>query len=128
MDLTRASRSPGSTLKPFIYGMGFDDRLIDDQTILHDRPQSFDGYAPSNFDHHYQGPVRAGVALQQSLNMPAVEVLQMLGADTFSSSWKAAGLNFQLPDGANANLGFALGAVGVNLWGLVTAYTALANN
>lgn len=127
MDLTRATRSPGSTLKPFIYGMGFDDGLLNDQTVLEDRPKSFNGYAPSNFDHGFSGLVRAGEALQQSLNVPAVEVMQQLGPATFEQAWQRAGLGMKLPKGADANLGITLGAVGVDLWTLVEAYTSLAN-
>ncbi len=127
MDLTRATRSPGSTLKPFIYGMGFDDGLLDDQTVLEDRPKSFNGYAPSNFDHGYTGLVRAGEALQQSLNVPAVEIMQQLGPKTFEQAWRQAGLDLKIPVGAEPNLGITLGAVGIDLWTLVEAYTALAN-
>lgn len=128
MDLTRAVRSPGSTLKPFIYGMAFDDRLITDQTVLIDRPRNFGNYVPRNFDHEYRGPIRAGTALQQSLNIPAVEVMFMLNPDTFKKTWEYAGLRLTLPVGASVNLGVALGAAGVHLWDIVTAYTALANN
>jgi len=128
MDLTRVVRSPGSTLKPFIYGMAFDDMLITDQTVLIDRPRNFGNYVPKNFDHEFRGPIRAGTALQQSLNIPAVEVMSMLGPDTFEKAWEYAGLRLVLPTGANVNLGVALGAAGVRLWDLVTAYTSLANN
>jgi penicillin-binding protein 1C len=128
MDLTRATRSPGSALKPFIYGMGFDDGLLDDQTLLDDRARSFNGYAPSNFDRGFHGLVRAGEALQMSLNVPAVEIMSRLGANTFEEAWRGAGLSMRLPKGADANLGVTLGAVGVQLRGLVQAYTAFAND
>jgi penicillin-binding protein 1C len=128
MDLTRATRSPGSSLKPFIYGMGFDDGLLDDQTLLDDRAKSFNGYAPSNFDRGFHGLVRAGEALQMSLNVPAVEVMSRLGANTFEDAWRSAGLSLSLPKGADANLGVTLGAAGVQLRGLVQAYTTFAND
>ena len=127
MDLTRATRSPGSTLKPFIYGMAFDDGLLTPQTLLHDTPKAYGDYAPSNFDKGHRGPVRAGVALQDSLNIPAVAVLSDLGADLFYQAWKDAGLTLTLPKGADANLGLALGAVGTRLQDLVQAYGAFVN-
>ena len=127
MDLTRATRSPGSTLKPFIYGMAFDDGLIDSQTVLHDTPKAYGDYAPSNFDKGHRGPVRAGVALQESLNIPAVAILSDLGVDVFQQAWKDAGLQLKLPRGADANLGLALGAVGTRLHDLVQAYGAFTN-
>ena len=128
MNLTRAVRSPGSTLKPFIYGMAFDDNLITSQTILHDTPKTYGSYAPSNFDKGHQGAVRAGVALQQSLNIPAVSVISDLGPNIFYNSWRKAGLMLKLPRGANANVGIALGAVGTRLQDLVQGYGALANS
>ena len=127
MNLTRAIRSPGSTLKPFIYGMAFDDNLITPQTILHDTPKAYGSYAPSNFDKGHRGAVRAGVALQQSLNIPAVSVISDLGVDIFYNSWREAGLMLKLPKGANANVGIALGAVGTRLQDLVQGYGALVN-
>lgn len=127
MDLTRATRSPGSTLKPFIYGMAFDDGLLTPQTLLHDTPKAYGDYAPSNFDKGHRGPVRAGVALQDSLNIPAVAVLSDLGADLFYQAWKNAGLALTLPEGADPNLGLALGAVGTRLQDLVQAYSAFVN-
>jgi len=128
MDLTQAVRSPGSTLKPFIYGMAIDDRLINDQTVLVDEPKTFGTYAPSNFDSGHMGPIRAGMALQESLNVPAVEVLDLLGSDSFVSSWKRAGLSYKLPQNANPSVAIALGSVGIQLQTLVQAYAALANN
>lgn len=127
MDLTRAIRSPGSTLKPFIYGMAFDDNLITSQTILYDTPKTYDGYTPSNFDKGYQGPVRAGEALQKSLNIPAVSIISELGVDVFYQSWQEAGLVLKLPKNSNLNVGIALGAVGTRLHDLVQAYSSLAN-
>jgi len=127
MDLTRATRSPGSTLKPFIYGMAFDDGLLDSQTVLHDTPKAYGDYAPGNFDKGHRGPVRAGVALQESLNIPAVAVLSHLGVDVFQRAWEEAGLKLKMSKGADPNLGLALGAVGTRLQDLVQAYSAFAN-
>jgi penicillin-binding protein 1C len=127
MDLARAIRSPGSAMKPFIYGLAIDDRLIDDQTILFDVPSNFSGYSPANFDSGYRGPVRMGVALQQSLNVPAVGVLNELGPDLFLKEWSNAGLLYRLPKNAQPNIAIALGAMGTRLIDLVSAYTSLAS-
>jgi penicillin-binding protein 1C len=127
LDLTEAVRSPGSALKPFIYGMAMDDGLITDQTILLDRPRRFGEYAPSNFEGGHRGPVRAGTALQASLNVPAVEVLEQLGATLFLNAWELAGLHYTLPADASPSVAVALGAVGVRLSDLVRAYAALAH-
>jgi len=127
MNLTQAIRSPGSTLKPFIYGMAFDDGLITSQTILHDIPKTFNGYTPSNFDRGYQGPIRAGVALQKSLNIPAVSIISDLGVDIFYKSWREAGLFLNFPENSNFGVGIALGAVGTRLEDLVEAYGLFTN-
>ena len=79
MDLTEAVRSPGSALKPFIYGLGFEDGLIHPETLIEDRPIRYGGYHPENFDLTFQGTVTVRRALQQSLNVPAVAVLQEVG-------------------------------------------------
>ena len=79
VDLTRAVRSPGSALKPFIYGIGFEDGLIHPETLIEDRPIHFAGYSPENFDLTFQGTVTVRRALQQSLNTPAVAVLDEVG-------------------------------------------------
>lgn len=128
MDLTHAVRSPGSAMKPFIYGLAIDDRLIDDQTVLFDSPTSFAGYNPANFDSGYRGPVRMGFALQQSLNVPAVAVLNDLGSELFLKEWEKAGLFYRLPKNSNPNIAIALGAMGTRLVDLVSAYTSLAND
>lgn len=127
LDLTRAVRSPGSALKPFIYGMAMDDGLITDQTILWDQPTRFGAYVPSNFELGHQGAVRAGVALQDSLNIPAVQVMEQLGPQLFLQAWQQAGLAYVLPSDADANVAVALGAIGVRLSDLVQAYAALAS-
>ena len=80
VDMTAAVRSPGSTLKPFIYGLGFEDGLIHPDTLIEDRPVRFGAYAPENFDLSFQGTVTVRRALQLSLNVPAVAVLDKVGA------------------------------------------------
>ena len=80
VDMTRAVRSPGSTLKPFIYGLAFEEGLVAQETIIEDRPSNFGGYRPRNFDLEYQGDVSVRTALQMSLNVPAVRLLDAVGA------------------------------------------------
>ena len=91
IDMARAVRSPGSALKPFIYAMAFDRLLIHPETLLEDRPRQFGDYAPSDFDGHFQGDVTARQALQYSLNVPAVAVLDRLGPARFTAALAAAG-------------------------------------
>ena len=75
IDMTSAIRSPGSTLKPFIYALAFENGIAHPETILDDRPRHYGSYAPENFDLSFQGTVTARHALQSSLNLPAVELL-----------------------------------------------------
>ena len=75
-------RSPGSALKPFIYGMAFDRLILHPETMIEDRRRYFGDYAPSDFDGSFQGEVSAREALRYSLNVPAVAVLERLGAGT----------------------------------------------
>ncbi|MBN8452756.1 MAG: penicillin-binding protein 1C [Candidatus Accumulibacter sp.] len=126
VDMVQAARSPGSALKPFLYGLALDEGLIHSESLLADVPQSFAGYQPGNFQASFSGPVGASEALQRSLNVPAVEVLERLGAQRFVSLLRRGGLRLELPPGATANLSVILGGAAVNLEGLVGAYSALA--
>src|SRR4029077_18884850 len=85
VDMGRAWRSPGSTLKPFLYGLALDDGLIDSESLLVDAPQSFGTYRPGNFDMAYNGPVGAAEALRLSLNVPAVDLLDRVGPERFAA-------------------------------------------
>ena len=80
VDLSAAPRSPGSTLKPFIYGIAFEDGIVHPQTLIDDKPTAFGDYEPRNFDRDFQGTVTVASALQQSLNVPAVALLDRIGA------------------------------------------------
>src|SRR5262249_17445912 len=126
VDMTAAVRSPGSTLKPFIYGLGFEDGLIHPETLIDDRPVRFGGYAPENFDLNFQGTVTVRRALQLSLNVPAVAVLDRVGASRFAARLKQAGGSFVLPPGEVPGLAIGLGGVGVSLNDLVALYAGLA--
>ena len=129
LDMTRAVRSPGSALKPFIYGMAFDRLILHPETMIEDRRRYFGDYAPSDFDGRFQGEVSAREALQYSLNVPAVAVLERLGADAGSSpALAAAGIRLQLPRRADEpGLAIALGGAGITLTDLATLYAGLAN-
>ncbi len=126
VDMTAAVRSPGSTLKPFIYGLGFEDGLIHPDTLIEDRPVRFGGYAPENFDLTFQGTVTVRRALQLSLNVPAVAVLDKVGASRFAARLSQAGGSFVLPQGEVPGLAMGLGGVGVTLSDLVALYAGLA--
>jgi penicillin-binding protein 1C len=126
VDMTNALRSPGSTLKPFIYGLGFEDGLIHPETLIEDRPVRFGGYAPENFDLTFQGTVAVRKALQMSLNVPAVAVLDRLGSGRFTARLRQAGGALVLPRGEPPNLAMGLGGVGVRLSDLVMLYAGLA--
>ena len=126
VDMVRAMRSPGSTLKPFLYGLALDEGLIHSESLLADVPQSFSGYQPGNFQANFSGPVGVSQALQKSLNVPAVEVLDHLGPQRFVAQLRRGGLRLELPRGAGPNLSVILGGAATSLEGLVGAYTSFA--
>jgi penicillin-binding protein 1C len=126
VDMTRAVRSPGSTLKPFIYGLAFEDGFVHPESLIEDRPIRFGTYAPENFDMIFQGTVPVRKALQLSLNVPAIALLDRVGASRLSSRLKQAGGNLVLPSGEAPGLAMGLGGVGVSLQDLVQLYTGLA--
>lgn len=120
LDMARAIRSPGSALKPFIYAMGFEQGIIHPGTQLNDRATDFHGYAPRNFLRQFQGDISAANALQQSLNVPAVAILEALHPQRFCDRLTNAGV----PLKEGASLPIALGSVGVRLIDLVSLYSA----
>jgi len=126
VDMTRALRSPGSTLKPFIYGIGFEDGFIHPETLIDDRPVRYGGYAPENFDQSFQGTVTVRKALQLSLNVPAVLVLDRIGASRLTARLAQAGGDLVLPKGEVPGLAMGLGGVGVRLADLVRLYAGIA--
>lgn len=127
IDMTRVSRSPGSTLKPFIYGLAFEEGLISQETIIEDRPANFFGYRPRNFDMTYQGDVSIRQALQLSLNVPAVRLLDAVGPSRMMMRFRRAEVRPDLPPNEAPGLAIGLGGLGINLKDLVQLYTALAN-
>jgi len=126
VDMTRAVRSPGSTLKPFIYGLAFEDGFVHTESLIDDRPIRFGSYAPENFDMTFQGTVSVRKALQLSLNVPAIALLDRVGASRLSSRLKQAGANLVLPKDEAPGLAMGLGGVGVTLQDLVQLYSGLA--
>ena len=125
VDMIKAIRSPGSTLKPFIYGRAIDIGLIHSHSLLLDAPRLFGGYRPENFNKHFNGPVSTTFALQKSLNLPAVQVLEAYGVEKFYAEIKNAGVELKIP--GKPNLSIALGGVGTSLSDLVSLYAAFAN-
>lgn len=127
IDLTRAIRSPGSALKPFIYALAFENGIAHPETMLEDRPHRFGLYAPENFDNTFQGMVTARSALQQSLNLPAVDLLKLVGAQKFISRLREAGATIETPkDGGAPGLAIGLGGLGISLNDLTMLYAGLA--
>jgi penicillin-binding protein 1C len=125
VDMTRAVRSPGSTLKPFIYGLAFEDGFVHPESLIDDRPVRFGTYAPENFDMTFQGTVSVRKALQLSLNVPAISLLDRVGAARLTSRLKQAGTELVLPKDEVPGLAMGLGGVGVKLIDLVQLYSAL---
>ncbi|WP_262329307.1 penicillin-binding protein 1C [Bosea sp. BH3] len=127
LDLTRALRSPGSALKPFIYALAFDNGIAHPETMLEDRPARYGLYVPENFDMTFQGMVSARKALQLSLNVPAVELLSALGPQRFVSRLRDAGIALAMPkEGGAPGLAVGLGGLGITLQDLTRAYVGLA--
>ncbi|WP_298816338.1 penicillin-binding protein 1C [uncultured Roseibium sp.] len=126
VDMTRAVRSPGSTLKPFIYGLAFEEGIGLPQSLIVDRAIDISGYQPTNFDQAYQGTVTLREALQLSLNTPAVQLLEAVGPARLIARLKRAGVRPVLKRDVAPGLAISLGGVGITLKDLAQAYAALA--
>jgi penicillin-binding protein 1C len=127
VDGTRAPRSPGSTLKPFVYALALEQGLIHPLSILSDAPHSFGDYNPENFDREFVGPIRASDALARSRNLPAVELASQLRHPTLYEFLRGAGI--KLPRSESLyGLALPLGGAEVTMEDLVRLYAALANN
>ncbi|WP_370399309.1 penicillin-binding protein 1C [Sulfitobacter sp. JB4-11] len=125
VDMTRATRSPGSTLKPLIYGLAFDQGLAHPDTVISDTPVAFGRYAPQNFDGQFRGDVTVRDALQMSLNIPPVRLTHALGPAHLMEALRRSGAEAQVPGGV-PGLAVALGGVGLSLNDLVQIYGGLA--
>jgi penicillin-binding protein 1C len=128
LDLTRATRSPGSALKPFLYAMAFEQGLVRPDTLLSDLPRRFGAYAPENFDRGFVGRITAAEALRLSLNLPAVALLDGVGPARFAASLRSAGAAPVLPRGVDASLPLALGGAGTTLRDMVGLYALLGDS
>ena len=129
IDMTRAVRSPGSALKPFVYAMAFEAGIAHPETLIEDRPSRFSAsYAPENFDLTFQGTVSARRALQLSLNVPAVALMEAVGPARFVAHLRAAGADLRLPREAAPGLPVALGGLGLTLTDLARLYAGLARD
>jgi penicillin-binding protein 1C len=123
VDYSQAIRSPGSTLKPFIYAQAASERLIHLNGMIKDEVININGYQPQNLSRRFHGDITIGEALQRSLNIPAVKVLNKLGPERFKSKLAQA----QIPLRHGEGLPIALGGAGLTLHELVSLYTALGN-
>ncbi|MBP2299407.1 penicillin-binding protein 1C [Azospirillum picis] len=129
IDMVRAVRSPGSALKPFIYGLGFDDGIIHPLTQIADVSTRFGDWAPRNFDRSFTGDLTVAEALQRSLNVPAVLVLDRVGPLRFAEAVRRAGARLVLPAGTTVpGLPVALGGASISLWDMTMLYSALARD
>jgi penicillin-binding protein 1C len=126
IDMTLALRSPGSALKPLIYALAFESGLAHPETLLDDRPSRYGSYQPENFDLAFQGTVTARKALQLSLNVPAVELLNELGPARLLARLKETGIAIALPKEAAPGLAVGLGGLGITLTDLTRLYAGLA--
>ena len=126
VDMTDAVRSPGSTLKPLIYGLAFEAGLAHPETLIEDQPARFGLYVPKNFDQSWHGTITIRTALAQSLNIPAVKVLEALGPAKLHGRLQQVGITPVLPKGTEPSLAIALGGLGLKLSDLAALYAGLA--
>jgi penicillin-binding protein 1C len=123
---TLAKRSPGSTLKPFVYGLALDQGLLHPLTVLKDAPTAFGPFSPENFDGRFAGPITAKEALIRSRNVPAVAVAARLSQPTLHQFLKSAGVS-RLKSERHYGLGLALGGAEMSMEELARLYAMLAN-
>jgi penicillin-binding protein 1C len=129
IDLTRAIRSPGSALKPFIYAFAFDDGALAPDTQIDDAATRFADYQPENFDHVFHDKVTAREALAYSLNVPAVATLEKIGPDAFAARLESGGVRLVRPKTAikSSGLALALGGAGITPRDIAVLYAALGD-
>jgi penicillin-binding protein 1C len=127
VDNARAYRSPGSALKPLIYGLAFDEGVVTTKSVINDLPVDFSGYAPENYNRTFNGSVSVEVALANSLNIPAVKLLDQIGVKNFIQLLKKAQFQEIIKKDKNLGLSIALGGCGVSLFEMSALYCAFAN-
>ncbi|WP_339890334.1 penicillin-binding protein 1C [Neptuniibacter pectenicola] len=126
VDMVTAIRSPGSTLKPFLFALALDENLIHSESLLADVPRVTHTYRPGNFSQGFSGPVSASEALTRSLNLPFVQLIEAYGAQSFVNKLQHVGMGLTIPEG-DANPAIILGGAGFSLEKLVATYSAFAN-
>lgn len=126
IDMTLVLRSPGSALKPFVYGLAIEAGHVRPATLIEDAPMRFGAYAPASFGTAYQGTVTVREALQQSLNVPAVQLLDAIGPERLAARLREAGAPLVLPGTEPPGLALALGGAGLRLMDLARLYAGLA--
>ncbi len=126
IDMIKAVRSPGSSLKPFIYGLAFEEGLAHPQTLIDDVPTRFGHYKPKNFDDSWSGTLSVARALQLSLNIPAVKLLDKVGPARMFARFRQIGVDLKTPIGAKPNLSMVLGGLGITVQDLARSYVGLA--
>jgi len=127
VDMIQATRSPGSTLKPFIYAHAFEKYFIHPHTIILDEETRFGDYTPHNFSKEYTGEVSINYALQHSLNIPAVKVLERIGVNDFVNHIDTYIMGKLFIPKHKATLPIALGGLGLSMWQLSQLYVSLSN-
>jgi penicillin-binding protein 1C len=131
VDGVQAMRQAGSTLKPFLYGLAFDQRILTPASLLDDSPLdiavSSGVYQPGNYDSQFKGFVTSRIALASSLNVPAVKTLSLVGTESFLSKLRQLGIKKLDESGDFYGPSLALGSADVSLWDLTNAYRTLAN-
>jgi penicillin-binding protein 1C len=131
VDGVQAKRQAGSTLKPFLYGLAFEQRILTPASLLDDSPLDIaviSGiYQPRNYDSHFKGPVTTRIALASSLNVPAVKTLSLIGIEPFLNKLRQLKIKGLNESGDFYGPSLALGSADVSLWELTNAYRSLAN-
>jgi penicillin-binding protein 1C len=127
VNITTSKRSPGSTLKPFIYALALEQGLIHYSTMLKDTPQAFNEYAPDNYGSTFKGPVKAWFALADSRNIPAVSLAQQISNPDLYDFLKQAKIS-DLKNKEHYGLSIVLGSAEISMLELTKLYAMLANN
>ncbi|MET0218853.1 MAG: penicillin-binding protein 1C, partial [Burkholderiales bacterium] len=131
VDGVRAPRQAGSTLKPFLYELALEQRLLTAASLMDDSPVNLVTpaglYVPQNYDREFHGAVTVRTALAASLNVPAVRTLMLVGTDPFVARLQSLGFQQITEDGDYYGYSLALGSAEVELWELVNGYRTLAN-
>src|SRR6185503_14780831 len=123
-----AIRQPGSTLKPFLYALCFDEGLLTPKTVLTDVAVNYEGYAPENYDKKFTGYVTVEYALEHSLNIPAIKSLKLLGKEKFIEKLAACHFTQIQKDQRKLGLSMILGGCGTTLEELTVLFSLFANN